>query len=385
MVHCPDVRTVKRHMDNWAALQRCPAALALLEAATNRWGRDNLLDWPTKLGIIVQKTDPGSIGYVVEALYTRMWRMNQKDPYSANALGDVIAEILWARTYIASFLRKYPELLKLGCNSEASASTNEGASANQSVQMARARIDSPLKFFLQTEGPDKDPTWLQTLPTVALRLAMKHFLDLVQGFYRVEIAGVLRQPRTDRYNFDQFHRGARASKRFWEPFQTALDDLLGSAKGASEEQTAALNASAATAGGASGIDVEGALEDNKKTEATRDDLAAFRAQCELACQRELDSRVVMITAVGSDVEIHASVTRTRLYQNLTEAATVMGFYDVKNSRLCNVFEGQGLTHREPAVDEADFERYVKSILPLMAMGRDVLWVMGGALTRTGRS
>ena len=47
--------------------------------------------------------------------------MNQKDPYSANALGDVIADILWARTYIASFLRKYPELLKLGCNSEASA------------------------------------------------------------------------------------------------------------------------------------------------------------------------------------------------------------------------------------------------------------------------
>ena len=93
----------------------------------------------------------------------------------------------------------------------------------------------------------------------------------------------------------------------------------------------------------------------------------------------------MITAVGSDVEIHASVTRTRLYQNLTEAATVMGFYDVKNSRLCNILEGQGLTHREPALDEADFERYVKSILPLMAMGRDVLWVMGGALTRTGRS
>ena len=214
LVHCPDVKTVKRHIDNWAALQRCPAALALLEASANRWGRDNLLDWPTKLGIIVQKTDPGSIGYVVEALYTRMWRMNQKGPYSANALGDVIAEILWARTYIASFLRKYPELLKLGCNSEASASTNEGASANQSVQMARARIDRPLQFFLQTEGPDKDPTWLQTLPTVALRLAMKHFLDLVQGFYRSEIAGVLRQPRTDRYNFDQFHRGWASVEAF---------------------------------------------------------------------------------------------------------------------------------------------------------------------------
>ena len=68
----------------------------------------------------------------------------------------------------------------------------------------------------------------------------------------------------------------------------------------------------------------GALEDNKKAEATHDDLAAFRAQRELACQRELDSRVVMLTAVGSDAEIHASVTTTRLYQNRTKEATVMG-------------------------------------------------------------
>ena len=55
----------------------------------------------------------------------------------------------------------------------------------------------------------------------------------------------------------------------------------------------------------------------------------------------------------------------------------MGFYDVKNAKLCTVFEGQGLTHREPALDEADFERYVMSLEPLMASGRDVLWVLGG--------
>ena len=55
----------------------------------------------------------------------------------------------------------------------------------------------------------------------------------------------------------------------------------------------------------------------------------------------------------------------------------MGFYDAKNARLCHVFEGQGLTHREPALDEQDFERYVKSLFPLMVAGRDVLWVLGG--------
>ena len=47
---------------------------------------------------------------------------------------------------------------------------------------ARSYLDSPLKFFQQTEGPDKDPTWLQSLPTNALRLAMKHFFDVAQDF-----------------------------------------------------------------------------------------------------------------------------------------------------------------------------------------------------------
>ena len=42
-----------------------------------------------------------------------------------------------------------------------------------------------------------------------------------------------------------------------------------------------------------------------------------------------------------------------------------------------VFEGVGLTHREPALDEPDFERYVKSLAPLMLPGRDVLWVLAG--------
>ena len=50
-----------------------------MEAAVHRWGRENLLDCPTKLGIIVQKTAAATLGYCVEALYTRMWRKGQKD------------------------------------------------------------------------------------------------------------------------------------------------------------------------------------------------------------------------------------------------------------------------------------------------------------------
>ena len=31
------------------------------------WGRNNLLDWPSKIGIIIGKTDAASLSYVVEA------------------------------------------------------------------------------------------------------------------------------------------------------------------------------------------------------------------------------------------------------------------------------------------------------------------------------
>ena len=61
LLHCPDVRIVERHMSNWSAIQKCPAALELTEAAVTSRGRDNLLGWPTKLGMIVQKTDAASL------------------------------------------------------------------------------------------------------------------------------------------------------------------------------------------------------------------------------------------------------------------------------------------------------------------------------------
>ena len=87
--------------------------------------------------------------------------------------------------------------------------------------------------------------------------------------------------------------------------------------------------------------------------------------------------MVLLVAVGNDVEVRATVTQSRMYQNLTNAAPLMGFYDVKNARLCGILQGQGLTYREPAMDEADFERFVKSCVALMVPGRDVMWVLGG--------
>jgi hypothetical protein len=229
--HCPDIRAVKRHMDNWAAIQTCPAASDLIDAALNRWGRDNLLDWPTKLGLIVQKTDSTSLVYVIEALYARMWRTGQKDPYSTGrgGLADVIDEILWGKIYLASFLRKYPDVFSTCCNSDASTVADSSVTAAASVaaantiQTIKSYFDSPLKLFRLHEGPDRDPTWVQNLPNEALRLMVKHHIEIAQGFYKSEILCALKQPKADRYNVDQFHKGTRVSG---EAFLGAFPDRV---------------------------------------------------------------------------------------------------------------------------------------------------------------
>ena len=87
--------------------------------------------------------------------------------------------------------------------------------------------------------------------------------------------------------------------------------------------------------------------------------------------------MVTLVAKPTHTETHANLTTTRLYQNLTDQVTSMAFYDVKNARLCNVFQGEGLTHREPLVDEKDFEKFTATVDGLLKAGRDCFWVLIG--------
>ena len=57
LLHCPDAGTIKRHLRNWAIIKKSSRAITLIEAAMIHWGRENLLDYPTKLAIIVAKPD----------------------------------------------------------------------------------------------------------------------------------------------------------------------------------------------------------------------------------------------------------------------------------------------------------------------------------------
>ena len=52
--------------------------------------------------------------------------------------------------------------------------------------------------------------------------------------------------------------------------------------------------------------------------------------------------MVLIVARGAHADILTSVTNTHLYHNLTIDASCVAFYDVKNAKLCNICEGEGV-------------------------------------------
>ena len=72
--------------------------------------------------------------------------------------------------------------------------------------------------------------------------------------------------------------------------------------------------------------------------------------------KELQARTVVLTQDGEHSELRAMVSSTRLYQNLSEVgARFVGFYDVKNAKLVDLFVGEALTQREPMLDEEKFK------------------------------
>jgi hypothetical protein len=271
-----------------------------------------------------------------------MWRKNAPDPYGVAELKRIIPEIIWARAYIKAMARKYSELFK----SPTDPADKQGAFT---ASLVRCFLDSPLAFFMKTESPERDPTWLQSLPNEAQRCFMKHALDVSQGLYQPEIKGALAGTSADKYSVDKFHNATRVNQRFTTSFLIAYDSL-------NQRFTTSFLISAATADAAAGPGDDSAAAkaaesasqkqesqaEMKKQDSRETDLSAFRRQCEMHCLRELEARLVLLVAEGTHAEIKASVTTTRLYQNLTENVPCMGFYDVKNAKLCDIFKGEGV-------------------------------------------
>ena len=77
-----------------------------------------------------------------------MWRMKQKDPIACRDMGHAVEQILWVKNYQANFMRNYPAVFNTGCNSEQQLKPAELVI----TERAKSYLQSPLKFFLCTDG-----------------------------------------------------------------------------------------------------------------------------------------------------------------------------------------------------------------------------------------
>ena len=154
----------------------------------------------------------------------------------------------------------------------------------------------------------------------------------------------------DKYTVDKFLKASvetflkstRVKQRFTTAFRIAYDSLDGPPAAASADAAAGPGGHGDESAGSNAAESAGSQKQESQAEKKHQDsmvteLSAFREQhwCEQHCLRELEARMVLLVADGTHAEIKASVTTTRLYQHLAESAPCMGFYDVKNAKLCN--------------------------------------------------
>ena len=86
-----------------------------------------------------------------------------------------------------------------------------------------------------------------------------------------------------------------------------------------------------------------------------------------------------MTLDGNHEELQNDVVSSEFYQNVQDKSSgrFMGLYDVKNARLCERYEGEPLTKREPQIDETHFKLFTKMVDGIMTANNDVCWVLAG--------
>ena len=366
--HCPDVKTIERHLKNWEAISKSKRAVQLLDAATQRWGRENLLDWPTKLQEIVSRSagDTTMLQFLVEQFFVLMIRTQEKDPIGVTELKKTITDFCWVRKYFRMCTQQYAPIFKNPDDGNNEVPTS-GANA---IQLCRHFLENPYEFYMKTESTEKDATWIQALPNEPLRTFMQHAKDMNALQYKSEIRSLCELTGERKHNLELFHKGSRVGARFFDPFDVAYRtwEAILTPRGTGQpppdlDQT-------------SGVTNPNTAE-AQKTKIPKTEVDEFRILCEMKCKRELDARLVTFTSGGTSIEIKNTVTASRLYQNMSSKVPWMGYYDVKNAKLCKQYENENSWHREPLLDEADLERFIGAVEPLMEPGRDCVWLSCG--------
>ena len=146
---------------------------------------------------------------------------------------------------------------------------------------------------MKLESPERDPTWLQSLPSEAQRCFMKHALDVSRGLYQPEIMEALSGTSADRLSIEKFHTASRVNQRFTTVFRqlvemplTASADAAAGPGGHNDEYVGSKTASFQTQESQAektdqaSRERESAFRKERTQTGKRKDKSAFRGQCE---------------------------------------------------------------------------------------------------------
>ena len=215
----PSLRNIGYLLKTHDAFKGCPVAQAILDRARVSHGRDHLFDWPSKLGVVVTKTENADLGFVVRGLYDAMMRMKNKDPYSHDQLdGRCGAVVLmqWYRRYVTFLVKTYHAVFRKLAETSASAEGPAAAAASASapaaatarkesfVQKVQRVLVDPLSFYEIAEGPDRDVTFFTSMPDLAMRMLSLNIKDIYSGELDPEIKGALAHTFVDRFHPARF-------------------------------------------------------------------------------------------------------------------------------------------------------------------------------------
>ena len=142
-----------------------PIASAILERCRIDHGRDHQFDFPSKLAVIVNKTDGNDeLTFVMRGLFATILRKKQIDPYSLDQLDGKTGAVncmCWYRKYALYLLKTYGAVFQVHRAAAATASARSPAPAAATargetfVQKVERVLQDPLTFFEVAEGPTR--------------------------------------------------------------------------------------------------------------------------------------------------------------------------------------------------------------------------------------
>ena len=104
----PSANQIGSLLKNAEAIHAAPACGMFIDLAFQIFGRDNTLDFPTKVGLLVKAPSQKELIFMTSSLFTRMVRKSEECPYSDTELKGkrrcggapgVLDMLLWQFSY----------------------------------------------------------------------------------------------------------------------------------------------------------------------------------------------------------------------------------------------------------------------------------------------